>query len=76
MPPSCVFFLHSLSATFVRDYLVNYARLLIYSTSLGGADVIVASCFFDLLEDKTGENVVTEHSRSTSAHLLRARLPR
>ncbi|TBU27784.1 PLP-dependent transferase [Dichomitus squalens] len=35
----------------VRDYLLNYARSLIYTTSLSYANIIAADCSFDLLED-------------------------
>ncbi|KAI0636298.1 PLP-dependent transferase [Trametes polyzona] len=35
----------------VRDYLLNYARPLIYTTSLSNANIIAAECSFDMLED-------------------------
>jgi len=54
-----------LTNTLIRDYLLNYARPLIYTTSLSNAAIIAASCSFDLLEDGTAENLaaqVLEHS--------------
>lgn len=42
-----------LSTTLIRDYLLNYARSLIYTTSLSYASVIAVDCAFDLLEDGT-----------------------
>jgi 8-amino-7-oxononanoate synthase len=39
--------------------LLNYARPLIYTTSLSNAAIIAASCSFDLLEDGTAERVRT-----------------
>ncbi|KAH9981707.1 pyridoxal phosphate-dependent transferase [Russula compacta] len=55
-----------LTNTLTRDYLLNYARPLIYTTSLSNAAIIAASCSFDLLEDGTTEKLaaqVVEHSR-------------
>jgi 8-amino-7-oxononanoate synthase len=46
-----------LTNTLIRDYLLNYARPLIYTTSLNNAAIIAASCSFDLLEDGTAERV-------------------
>lgn len=46
-----------LTNTLIRDYLLNYARPLIYTTSLSNAAIIAASCSFDLLEDGTAEKV-------------------
>jgi len=54
-----------LTNTLIRDYLLNYARPLIYTTSLSNAAIIAASCSFDLLEDGTAERLaarVLEHS--------------
>jgi len=39
--------------------LLNYARPLIYTTSLSNAAVIAISCSFDLLDDGTAEKVLT-----------------
>ena len=41
----------------VRDYLLNYARSLIYTTSLSHANIIAADCSFDLLESGEAEKV-------------------
>jgi len=46
-----------LTNTLIRDYLLNYARPLIYTTSLSNAAIIAASCSFALLEDGTAEKV-------------------
>lgn len=46
-----------LTNTLIRDYLLNYARPLIYTTSLSNLAVIAASCSFDLLEDGTANRV-------------------
>lgn len=46
-----------LTTPLVRDYLLNYARPLIYTTSLSHANIIAADCAFDLLEDGTAEKV-------------------
>ncbi|KAH9959474.1 PLP-dependent transferase [Russula dissimulans] len=48
-----------LTNTLIRDYLLNYARPLIYTTSLSNAAVIAASCSFDLLADGTTEKLAT-----------------
>ncbi|KAF9818791.1 hypothetical protein IEO21_02571 [Rhodonia placenta] len=44
----------------VRDYLLNYARSLIYTTSLSYANIISADCSFDLLEDGTVVQLSTQ----------------
>ena len=46
-----------LTNTLIRDYLLNYARPLIYTTSLSNLAVIAASCSFDLLENGTADRV-------------------
>lgn len=51
--------------TLIRDYLLNYSRPLIYTTSLSNLAVIAASCSFDLLEDGTADRLaarVLDHS--------------
>ena len=48
-----------LTNTLIRDYLLNYARPLIYTTSLSNAAIIAASCSFDLLEDGTAKKVLS-----------------
>lgn len=54
-----------LTNTLIRDYLLNYARPLIYTTSLSNLAVIAASCSFDLLENGTADRLaarVLDHS--------------
>ncbi|KAH9979899.1 pyridoxal phosphate-dependent transferase [Lactifluus volemus] len=54
-----------LTSTLIRDYLLNYARPLIYTTSLSNTAIIAASCSFDILEDGTAKKLaarVLEHS--------------
>ena len=46
-----------LTSILVRDYLLNYARSLIYTTSLSYANIIAADCSFDFLVDGTTERV-------------------
>ncbi|OSC96970.1 PLP-dependent transferase [Trametes coccinea BRFM310] len=41
----------------VRDYLLNYARSLIYTTSLSNANIIAAECSFDMLEGGEAEKL-------------------
>ncbi|KAI0050516.1 PLP-dependent transferase [Auriscalpium vulgare] len=48
--------------TVTRDYLLNYARPLIYTTSLSNTNIIAASCSFDMLENGTAEK--------SAAHLI------
>jgi 8-amino-7-oxononanoate synthase len=40
-----------------RDYLLNYARSLIYTTSLSYANIIAIDCSFDFLENGVAEQV-------------------
>ncbi|KAF8193376.1 pyridoxal phosphate-dependent transferase [Pholiota molesta] len=69
--------------TLIRDYLLNYARSLIYTTSLSYANIIAADCSFDMLTDGTAQHrvsssdppspiipVLTPHPRPLSAYLL------
>ena len=51
-----------LTSTLIRDYLLNYARSLIYTTSLSNADIIAAGCSFDLLTDGTASQVTLLHN--------------
>ncbi|PFH51077.1 hypothetical protein AMATHDRAFT_75164 [Amanita thiersii Skay4041] len=44
----------------IRDYMLNYARPLIYTTSLSFASVIAVDCSFDLLQDGTTEKLATK----------------
>ncbi|KAJ7193794.1 pyridoxal phosphate-dependent transferase [Mycena pura] len=41
----------------IRDYLLNYARSLIYTTSLSSANIIAADTSFDMLMDGTAEQL-------------------
>ncbi|PPQ85644.1 LOW QUALITY PROTEIN: hypothetical protein CVT25_012766 [Psilocybe cyanescens] len=43
--------------TLIRDYLLNYARSLIYTTSLSYANIVAADCSFDMLIDGTAQHV-------------------
>jgi len=40
----------------IRDYLLNYARSLIYTTSLSHANIVAIDCSFDFLENGIAEN--------------------
>ena len=46
-----------LASPLVKAYLLNYARSLIYTTSLSAANVVAINCSFDLLEDGTAATV-------------------
>ena len=56
----------------VRDYLLNYARSLIYTTSLSYANIIAADCSFDLLEEgeasKVSHPIPSLHTVNSSSH--------
>ncbi len=43
----------------MRDYLLNYARPLIYTTSLSNANIVAAECSFDMLEEGEAQKVRT-----------------
>ncbi|KAA1467208.1 PLP-dependent transferase [Dentipellis sp. KUC8613] len=65
-----------LGSELLKDYLINYARPLIYTTSLSHASIIAADCSFDLLEDGTAEKLAA-HLLDLASHfvdLLRAEL--
>lgn len=61
----------------VREYLVNYARSLIYTTTLSYANVISIDCSFDILESDLGIKVIiswllfdcSEGNISTAVHI-------
>ncbi|KAI9507148.1 pyridoxal phosphate-dependent transferase [Russula earlei] len=57
----------------IRDYLLNYARPLIYTTSLSNAAIIAASCSFDLLEDGTAEKLAAQILDHSAYFLARLR---
>jgi len=46
-----------LTSTLIRDYLLNYARSLIYTTSLSHANIIAADSSFDMLTNGTAQFV-------------------
>ncbi|KAG6815041.1 hypothetical protein H0H87_005570, partial [Tephrocybe sp. NHM501043] len=48
-----------LTTSLIRDYLLNYARSLIYTTSLSNANIIAADCSFDLLTDGTASKLAS-----------------
>ena len=56
----------------VRDYLLTYARSLIYTTSLSYANIIAADCSFDLLQEgeasKVSHTVPSLHTVNSSSH--------
>ncbi|TFY82583.1 hypothetical protein EWM64_g1423 [Hericium alpestre] len=60
-----------LTNTLLRDYLINYARPLIYTTSLSHSNIIAAGCSFDMLEDGTAGKLATQLLDLTS-HFLNA----
>ncbi|KIY45517.1 PLP-dependent transferase [Fistulina hepatica ATCC 64428] len=67
-----------LTNTLIRDYLLNYARSLIYTTSLSYATVVAIDCSFDMLEDGVAQQLairVLELSRYFVCR-LRPRLAR
>ncbi|KAG5643090.1 hypothetical protein DXG03_001586 [Asterophora parasitica] len=49
-----------LTNTLIRDYLLNYARSLIYTTSLSYANIVAADCSFDMLTDGTAEELASD----------------
>ncbi|KAJ6531071.1 pyridoxal phosphate-dependent transferase [Mycena capillaripes] len=46
-----------LTSPLIRDYLLNYARSLIYTTSLSFANIIAADSSFDMLTDGTAQKL-------------------
>ncbi|RDB26394.1 putative 8-amino-7-oxononanoate synthase [Hypsizygus marmoreus] len=49
-----------LTSTLIRDYLLNYARSLIYTTSLSFSNIVAADCSFDLLVDGTAQQLAAD----------------
>ncbi|KZT73585.1 PLP-dependent transferase [Daedalea quercina L-15889] len=49
-----------LTTPLIRDYLLNYARSLIYTTSLSYANIVSVDCSFDLLEDGTAAQLAKQ----------------
>ncbi|KAH9930074.1 pyridoxal phosphate-dependent transferase [Fomitopsis serialis] len=64
-----------LTTPLIRDYLLNYARSLIYTTSLSYANIISVDCSFDLLEDGTAARLAHQLSALVS-HFLTLLRPR
>ncbi|KAI9460310.1 pyridoxal phosphate-dependent transferase [Boletus coccyginus] len=65
-----------LTTELVKDYLLNYARSLVYTTTLTFANIVALNCSFDILEDGTAE-VLSTHLLALSryfVHLLRSQL--
>ena len=60
----------------VKDYLLNYARSLIYTTSLTFANIIAVNCSFDLLGDDAAETVGHLHHpyHASMANAVRSQL--
>lgn len=60
-----------ITTTLIRDYLLNYARSLIYTTSLSYANIIAADCSFDMLTDGTAQRVrfLPSSSQHTPTHV-------
>jgi len=48
-----------LTSTLIRDYLLNYARSLIYTTSLSYANIIAVDSSFDMLTNGTAQHLST-----------------
>ncbi|KAF9007393.1 pyridoxal phosphate-dependent transferase [Cyathus striatus] len=57
-----------LTTELIRDYLLNYARSLIYTTSLSYANIVAAGCSFDLLEDGTAGRVWARKIEDNELH--------
>ncbi|KAF5368961.1 hypothetical protein D9758_003009 [Tetrapyrgos nigripes] len=58
-----------LTTPLIRDYLINYARSLIYTTSITHANVIAIGCSFDMIEDGTAQEL-SKHLLSLSSYLV------
>ncbi|KAG2114822.1 PLP-dependent transferase [Suillus clintonianus] len=58
-----------LTTELIRDYLLNYARPLIYTTTLTYANIIAVECAFDMLENGSAE-VLALHLLDLSRYFL------
>lgn len=58
-----------LTTELIRDYLLNYARPLIYTTTLTYASIIAVECAFDMLENGSAE-VLALHLLDLSKYFL------
>lgn len=58
-----------LTTELIRDYLLNYARPLIYTTTLTYASIIAVDCAFDMLENGSAE-VLALHLLDLSKYFL------
>ncbi|KAF8322668.1 PLP-dependent transferase [Clavulina sp. PMI_390] len=56
-----------LTTPWLREYLINYARPLIYTTALAGYNAIAAQSSFDILETSLGQEL-SRHVQSLSSH--------
>ncbi|KDQ59018.1 hypothetical protein JAAARDRAFT_56998 [Jaapia argillacea MUCL 33604] len=54
----------------IRDYLINYARPLIYTTSLSFANIVAVNCSFDFLENGRAQQLSSD-LLSISAYFLK-----
>ncbi|KIY65731.1 PLP-dependent transferase [Cylindrobasidium torrendii FP15055 ss-10] len=65
-----------LTTPLIRDYLLNYARPLIYTTSLSSSNIIAAEASFDMLESGAAQRAADELLDNTLyfTHTLRGRL--
>lgn len=56
-----------LTNALIRDYLLNYARSLIYTTSLSYANIIAADSSFDMLTNGIAQHV-SQVTRNVHSH--------
>ncbi|TFK50182.1 PLP-dependent transferase [Heliocybe sulcata] len=64
-----------LSTPLIRDYLINYARSLIYTTSLSYANIIAIDCSFDFLQNGVADRL-SNHLSSLITRFLSLLHPR
>ncbi|KAK0238688.1 pyridoxal phosphate-dependent transferase [Armillaria nabsnona] len=60
-----------LTTPLIRDYMLNYARSLIYTTSLSFSNIIAADASFDMLVDGTARTL-SEHLMDISWYFTRS----